>query len=126
MNPFMPKVVVAKFSLAEIRTFLIKIRNFKLWEMPKLSNFRFPEAYFFNCDNTELKRSSKTNFSVCERHRWAVEGEILQIFNSKLVMNKSNGFHYNCNYSFISRKIILSHYSKYFPLRSILLQAYQL
>jgi len=43
--------------------------------MPKLLNFRFPERwYFFNFDNAELKRSSKTFFSVSERHRWAVVG----------------------------------------------------
>ena len=47
--------------------FFIKIRNFKLWETPKLLNFRFPEGwYFFNCDNTEMKKSSKI-FSVAER-----------------------------------------------------------
>jgi len=28
--------------------------------------------YFLNCDNTELKRSSKKDFSVPERHRWTV------------------------------------------------------
>ena len=27
-----------------------------------------------NCDNTELKRSSKINVSFSERHRWAVVG----------------------------------------------------
>ena len=33
--------------------------------MPKLLNFRFPEGrYFLNFDNTELKKSSKLNFSV--------------------------------------------------------------
>jgi len=42
--------------------------------MPKLLNFRFPEGwYFFNFENTELKRSSKIFFS--ERHRWAVIGK---------------------------------------------------
>jgi len=52
--------------------FPIQIQNFKLWKMPKLFKFRFPEGwYFFDCDNTELKRSSKINFSVSERHRWA-------------------------------------------------------
>jgi len=30
--------------------------------------------HFLNCDNTELKRSSKIKFSVSERHRWAVVG----------------------------------------------------
>ena len=29
---------------------------------------------FLYCDNTELKRSSKRNVSVSERHRWAVVG----------------------------------------------------
>jgi len=53
-----------KFSLRGIEIiFSIQIRNFKLWEMPKLSSFRFPEGqYFLNCDNTELKRSPKNKF----------------------------------------------------------------
>jgi len=52
-----------------------KLRNFKLWKMPKLLNFRFPEGlYFLICDNTELKKSSKIIFSVSKRHRWAVVG----------------------------------------------------
>jgi len=50
--------------------------------MPKLLNFRFPTyidfqrgmIYSLNCDNTELKISSKINLSVSERHRWAVVG----------------------------------------------------
>jgi len=43
--------------------------------MLQLLIFTFPEGcYFFNCDNTELKRSSKIIFSVSERHRWAVVG----------------------------------------------------
>jgi len=37
------------------KDFLNKLRNFKLWKMPKLLNFRFSEWwYFWNCDNTEL------------------------------------------------------------------------
>jgi len=65
-----------KLSLRGIeKMFSIKIRNFKLWKMPKLFNFRFPEGrYFLNCDNTELKRSSKMNFSIAERHRWVEAG----------------------------------------------------
>jgi len=44
--------------------------------MPKELNFRFPEGeYFLNCDHTELKRPSKINISVAERHRWAVVGK---------------------------------------------------
>jgi len=46
--------------------FSIKIRNFKLWEMPKKLNFTFSEGwYFLNYDNTELKRSSKIFFFCC-------------------------------------------------------------
>jgi len=34
-----------KVSLREIgRIFFVKIRNFKLWKMPKLLNFWFPEG----------------------------------------------------------------------------------
>jgi len=49
-----------KFSVRGTRRIVfIKIRNFKLWAMPKLFNFRFPEGWYFPiCDNTELKRSS--------------------------------------------------------------------
>ena len=55
--------------------FPIKLRNYKLWKMPKLSNFMFPEGwYFLKCDYTERKRSSEMKFSVSERHRWAVVG----------------------------------------------------
>jgi len=65
-----------KFSLREIgKIFPTEVGNFKLLKMPKLLNFRFPEGrYFLNCDNAELKISSKINFSVSERHRWAVVG----------------------------------------------------
>jgi len=65
-----------KFSLREIgRIISIKIRNFKLWKRRKLINIRLPEGwYFFNSDNKELKRSSKTFFSVSERYVWAVGG----------------------------------------------------
>ena len=36
--------------------------------MPKLLNFRFPEGvYFLNCNNTELKRSSKIIRILCFR-----------------------------------------------------------
>jgi len=34
----------------------------------------FQRWYILNCDNIELKRSSKIIFSVAERHRWAVVG----------------------------------------------------
>jgi len=65
-----------KFSLREIeKRNTTKIRNFRLWKMPKLLNFRFLEVwYFLNCDNEELKRSSKINFPVSEQQRWAVVG----------------------------------------------------
>jgi len=55
--------------------FPFKLRNFKLWKMPKLLNLRFSEAwYFLNCENNELENSSKIFFSVSERHRWAGVG----------------------------------------------------
>ena len=65
-----------KFNLREIqRIFPIKLRYLKLRKMPKLLNFRFPEGlYFFNFDNPELKRPSKINFSLSERHPWVVVG----------------------------------------------------
>jgi len=45
--------------------------------MPKLLNYKFPEGRnFLNWDNTGLKRSSKINFSVFERHLWAVVGKL--------------------------------------------------
>jgi len=57
------------------KDFSFSMRNFKLWKMPKLLNSRFLKGrYFLNCDDTELKRFSKINVSVCERHRWAVGG----------------------------------------------------
>jgi len=60
-----------KLDLRETgRIFYTITRNFKLWEMPKLLNFRFLEGrIFFNCDNTELKRSPKIFFSLSEWHR---------------------------------------------------------
>jgi len=79
INPEQPKVFGVKFSLREIeRIFSIEVRNSKLWKMPKQLNFRFPGFFliiflFFYFYNTELKRSL-TNFSVSERHRWAVVG----------------------------------------------------
>ena len=40
-----PKVFGVKFGLKVIRRFFtIEIRNIKLWQMPKLLNFRFPEG----------------------------------------------------------------------------------
>jgi len=48
VNPQQPRVFRVKFSFREIGgTFSTKIRNFKLWEMPKLLNFRFSEGYYF-------------------------------------------------------------------------------
>jgi len=42
--------------------------------MPELLNFWFSEGgYFLICDNTELERLPKINFSVSERHRWALK-----------------------------------------------------
>jgi len=57
VNPLQPKVFGVKFRLREIgRIFSTKIRNFKLWKMPKLVDFRFLEGgYFLNFYNTELK-----------------------------------------------------------------------
>jgi len=47
-NPKQPKVFVVKFSSRKIeRIFLIEIRNFKLWKMPKLLNFRFRDGRYF-------------------------------------------------------------------------------
>ena len=59
--PQQPKVFGVKFSVREIwMIFPINVRKVKLWKMTKLLNFRFPYGwYFLNCDNTELKRSSK-------------------------------------------------------------------
>jgi len=43
IDPKQPKVFGVKFSLREIGgIFFIKIRNFKLWKIPKLINFGFP------------------------------------------------------------------------------------
>ena len=78
-NPKQPKVFRVKINFREIwGIFAIKLRNFKLTEMPKLLNFRFPEGcYFFNFNSrpTELKRSSKIFFflfpnGIAER-KWA-------------------------------------------------------
>jgi len=44
-NPQQPKVFGIKFGSREIKKiFSIELRNFKLWKMPKLLNFRFPEG----------------------------------------------------------------------------------
>ena len=74
------KVFGVKFQLREIRRiFFTKIRYLKLRKMPKLLNFRFPAGcYSLNSDNTELKRSSIIFFSVSRRHRWAVEGKVIE------------------------------------------------
>jgi len=43
--PLQPIVFGVKFSFKKMgRIFSIKIRNFKIWEMPKLLNFRTPEG----------------------------------------------------------------------------------
>jgi len=74
LNPKQPKVFGLKLSLREIGgIFSFTVRNFKLWKMPQLLNFGFPEGwYFFKCDNTKLKTSSKINVSGSQRHHWAV------------------------------------------------------
>jgi len=42
-----PKVFGVKFILREIRRiFLIKLRNFEHWKIPKLLNFRFLEGWY--------------------------------------------------------------------------------
>ena len=47
-KPLQPKVFGVKFRLWEIASiFSTKIRNFKLWKMTKLINFRFPEGWYF-------------------------------------------------------------------------------
>jgi len=73
LNPWQPKVFGVKFRSRDIgKIFSTKIRIFKLRKITKLFNFGFPEGwYFWNCDNTELKRSSEIFFSVSGRHRWA-------------------------------------------------------
>jgi len=44
VNPQQPKITGVKFSSEEIgRIFSTKIRDFKLWKMPQLLNFRLPE-----------------------------------------------------------------------------------
>jgi len=44
-NPLQPTVFGMRCSLRESgRIFRINIRNFKLWKMPKLLNFMFPEG----------------------------------------------------------------------------------
>jgi len=64
LTPNSPKYL--EWNLAEEKLggiFYFHIRNFKLWKMPKLLNYKFPERwYFLNWDNTELKRSSKNKF----------------------------------------------------------------
>jgi len=45
INPYSLKVFGVKFGLRKIgRIFSIKIRNIKLWKMPKLLNFVFTEG----------------------------------------------------------------------------------
>jgi len=64
-----------KFSFREIRRILlIKLRNFKLWEIPKSLNSWFPERwYFFKYWQQWIEKIlSRTFFSVSERYRWAV------------------------------------------------------
>jgi len=63
-----------KFSLREVgRKFSIELRNFKVWKMPKLLNFRFSEGRYFFLILTILDKKD-LNFSVSEQHRWAVAG----------------------------------------------------
>ena len=47
------------------KNFSHKNTQYEVSKMLKSLNFRFSEGrYFLNCDNTELKRSSKVHFSV--------------------------------------------------------------
>jgi len=91
VNPQQPKVFGAKFRLKEVRRiFLIELRNFKLWKMPKLLTLRFLEEwYLLNFDNTELKRSTII-FSVSERHRLGGSGLIiLYIFHTLTIVGQN-------------------------------------
>jgi len=63
--------------------FSIKIRNSKLWKMPNLLNFRFPEVFFF-VTILNWKDPLKYFFSVAERHRWAVGGGVGPKMRSRL------------------------------------------
>jgi len=64
-----------KFSSREIgRTSSIKYAILSFQKCLNYSISGIQEGdFFFNCDNTKLKRSSKINFSVSE-NRWTVRG----------------------------------------------------
>jgi len=57
-----------KFSLRDIeRIFPLENTQFKALENAYIIKFQVSSGViFFNCDNSELKRSSKINFSVAE------------------------------------------------------------
>ena len=72
-----PKYLEWNSALEKLKGFFfsIKIGNFKLWPMPKIFDIRFPEVwFFFNCDNTNLRRSAETLFPVPEWYSSAVVG----------------------------------------------------
>ena len=47
-NPQQPNVFGVTFRLRETRRIIpIILRNFKLWKMPKLLNFKFPDGLYF-------------------------------------------------------------------------------
>jgi len=48
-------------------------------ENAEIIKFQVSSDIFLNCDNNELKRSSKINFSVAEWHRWAEVDENYQL-----------------------------------------------
>ena len=82
-NQEQPKVLGVKFCLREIERIFFpnKVRNFQLWKMPKLLNFRFLEGrYFLNCDNIELRRSSKI-FFFCFRMASLGGGALIEIWS---------------------------------------------
>jgi len=54
-----------------------EILKFQVLRGLKTTNFKFERGdifFCFNCDSTELNRTSKIKCSVTERHRWAVVG----------------------------------------------------
>jgi len=53
INPKQPKVFGEKLSLSEIGSiFSTEVRNFKLWEMPKLFNLSFQKGDIFKIVTT--------------------------------------------------------------------------
>jgi len=66
-----------KFSQREIERIFFQLKyailSFGKCLNNQISGFQRGDI-FLNCDKTELNRSSKIDFSVSERHRWAVVG----------------------------------------------------